>query len=283
MAANEGRRRRRGWVWLTLLLAVAVAAWLLLWPRPLATPPVAGTPAPSPLDRFDHPAPPNVASGEIVPAERYPLPTLPPEAIDPTPLPALADSDAVLADALSTLLGDAQLAALVVPADLVRRIVVTVDNLPGERLPLSRAPLRPAPGSFQAEAQGGGAVIAAANAERYAAHVALAEALPADRLVALYVRLYPLFQAAYEELGYPGAQFNDRLVAVIDHLIAAPTVGGPVALVQPKIRYQFADARLEGLSAGHKIMLRIGPDHAARLKARLQAIRARLVAKPAGG
>lgn len=27
-----------------------------------------------------------------------------------------------------------------------------------------------------------------------------------------YVRLYPLFQKAYVELGYPNGYFNDRLI-----------------------------------------------------------------------
>ena len=48
------------------------------------------------------------------------------------------------------------------------------------------------------------------------------------RAVALYARLYPLFQQAYEELGYPGRYFNDRLVEVIDDLLATPEPTGPV-------------------------------------------------------
>lgn len=40
--------------------------------------------------------------------------------------------------------------------------------------------------------------------------------------MALYVQLYPLFQQANVELGYPKSHFNDRVVTVIDHLLAAP-------------------------------------------------------------
>ena len=46
--------------------------------------------------------------------------------------------------------------------------------------------------------------------------------------MALYVRLYPLFQRAYEELGYPGQYFNDRVVEVIDSLLATPNVTEPI-------------------------------------------------------
>ena len=31
-------------------------------------------------------------------------------------------------------------------------------------------------------------------------------------LALVYQRLYPLFQQSYEDLGYPGKYFNDRLV-----------------------------------------------------------------------
>ena len=41
-------------------------------------------------------------------------------------------------------------------------------------------------------------------------------------MAVVYERLYPLFQQAYEDLGYPGKYFNDRLVEVIDHLLQTP-------------------------------------------------------------
>ena len=97
-------------------------------------------------------------------------------------------------------------------------------------------------------------------------------------LVAAYVRLYPLFQRAYEELGYPGRHFNDRLVECIDHLLAAPEAAPPVKLLQPKVLYEFADTDLETRSAGQKILVRMGAANAARVKAKLREIRSSLVA-----
>ena len=55
------------------------------------------------------------------------------------------------------------------------------------------------------------------------------ESIDSAKLVALYVRFYPLFQQAYAELGYPSRYFNDRLFEVIDHLLATPDVRGPIA------------------------------------------------------
>jgi hypothetical protein len=99
------------------------------------------------------------------------------------------------------------------------------------------------------------------------------ERVDAKQLAGIYLRYYPWFQQAYEELGYPKGYFNDRLVAVIDHLLAAPEPSGPILLTQPKVLYQYLDPQLEALSAGQKTLVRMGPDNARRVKARLRELR----------
>jgi hypothetical protein len=95
-------------------------------------------------------------------------------------------------------------------------------------------------------------------------------------LVVALQHFYPLFQQAYQELGYPKGHFNDRLVDVIDHLLAAPEVTAPVKLVRPKVFYLFADPALEARSAGQKILMRVGSENAALIKAKLRDIRGEL-------
>jgi len=106
------------------------------------------------------------------------------------------------------------------------------------------------------------------------------EAVPARALVWIYVQAYPLFQQAYEELGLGGQYFNDRLVEAIDDMIEAPEARAPVRLTQPKVFYQFADPDLESRSAGQKILLRMGPENAQRVKAKLREIRQTLAQPP---
>ncbi|MEJ2700374.1 MAG: DUF3014 domain-containing protein, partial [Desulfuromonadales bacterium] len=65
----------------------------------------------------------------------------------------------------------------------------------------------------------------------------------------------------------------------IDHLLAAPEVQGPIRVVRPSVRYKFADPDLEALSAGQKILIRMGPDNAAKVKAKLREIRQELTAR----
>ena len=72
--------------------------------------------------------------------------------------------------------------------------------------------------------------IGARNGERYAPFVRFVDGIDARRAVALYLRVYPLLQQAYEDLGYPGKYFNDRVVEVIDNLLATPTPAGPIAV-----------------------------------------------------
>ena len=119
----------------------------------------------------------------------------------------------------------------------------------------------------------------------------LIEAVDAKQAVALYVRLYPLFQRAYEDIGFPGRYFNDRLVAVIDHLLATPVPAQPLAVtlvdvkgsvpsLRPWVRYEFLDPALQRLSSGQKMMLRTGPENQRRLRARLQTWRALVAGAP---
>ena len=105
-------------------------------------------------------------------------------------------------------------------------------------------------------------------------------AIDPKTLAAIYFRLYPLFQQAYENLGYPGKYFNDRLVLAIDSMLATPDVPGPISLVRPKVFYQFSDPKLEALPAGQKLLIRMGPQNASVIKAKLQQFRAAITATP---
>ncbi len=211
------------------------------------------------------PEPPPPAEPEIL----YPVTDQPVEAAS---LPELIQSDAQVLKTLGDLIGRKWL-ALFVKEGIVRKIVATVDNLPRQQVPVNVMPLEPVPGAFRTTGQDDALAIASSNSVRYARYVALAKEINAEKLVNIYVQFYPLFQKAYQALGYPHAYFNDRLVVAIDDLLATPSVVPPVKLVQPKIIYQYADADLEQRSAGQKIMIRMGHDNAAQIKNKLREIR----------
>jgi Protein of unknown function (DUF3014) len=215
-----------------------------------------------------------VAPEATVPAIRNPLPEASGGA---TPaLPALDESDAPLHDALGDLMGKPAVDRIFKPELLVRHIVVSIDNLSRRHLAVELRPTKPLAGSFIATGNDQQGTIDVANFQRYVPYVQSVQALDMKRLAALYVRFYPLFQQAYQSLGYPNGYFNDRLVVTIDNLLAAPDITTDIALVRPNVMYQFADPKLEDLSAGQKLMLRMGPTNAAIIKAKLRELRAQV-------
>ena len=166
--------------------------------------------------------------------------------------------------------------------DLVLHIVVTIDNLPEQKVAARLRPVNPTPGNFAVSGSEDALVLDPANYERYKLMVQLFRSADSKQLVAAYTRYYPLFQSAYADLGHPPQYFNDRLVQVIDHLPATPEVHDPVALAQPNVMYEFADPRLEALSAGQKVLIRMGGANAAIVKAKLRELRGELGAKSPG-
>jgi hypothetical protein len=193
-----------------------------------------------------------------------------------SPLPQLGESDGVMLEALASLMGKESVMKIFRVEQIIHNIVVTIDNLPNQSLPVNAMPITPVPGNLVASVADGDMSISPKNAARYTPYVHLAGVVSTEKLVALYLRLYPLFQTSYEELGYSNKYFNDRVIEVIDNLLAAPDIKEPVKLVQPKIVYVYADPDLEGRSIGQRTLMRIGSENEAKVKTKLQEIRQEL-------
>jgi hypothetical protein len=243
------------------LLLVAAGIAYYMWQRNQAPAPVAvGAPPAAP------------AAPAAPPAPRYPV-----EVAAATPLPALKESDPTLLEALATLFGADPLRQFFLPDEIVRRIVVTIDNLPRREFAAQLSPIRGPEGLPRVTGKDETLALAPANAERYGPYVKLVEKVDAARAVALYTRYYPLFQQAYVELGFPDGYFNDRLIEVIDHLLAAPEDALSHPVGAPHVLYEYLDPALEARSGGWKLLMRIGPAHAAKVKAKLREVRAQLL------
>jgi hypothetical protein len=220
------------------------------------------------------PAPPPAVAEE--PAIKHPLP----EASAQQALPPLNDSDVPVQNALMDLLGKENVVRLLKPEELVRHLVVTIDNLPLQKVPERIRPNTPVPGKFEVGGSEEAPVLSPANYERYNSLVQVIRSTDTQRLLATYTRYYPLFQEAYESLGHPPQYFNDRLVEVIDHLLTTPDVRDPIALARPNVQYEFADPKLESLTAGQKALIRMGSENATAVKDKLRELRSALIAQP---
>ena len=232
-------------------------------------------PAPPVTTEPPHPAV-QAPQAATEPAIRNPIP----ETTDTKPLPPLKESDPDVRESLIGVFGARSIAQFLVPDNVVRHIVVTVDNLPRKKVAVELRPVKPTPGATVTAAQGDVTTLGAANYERYAPLIKVVQSTDTKTLVNVYFKLYPLFQQSYEDLGYPGQYFNDRLVEVIDDMLKAPDVQGPIQVTQPKVFYEYADPKLEALSSGQKLLLRMGPANEAIMKAKLRELRKAVVNRP---
>jgi len=266
--------RKVVWPWVVVGVAVVGGAgwWLFrddLSPVPGASPFAAQAPAGE--SRIEPPA----AALEAQPAQTPQHPLERDDSAD-AGLPALGDSDATAQQALASLFASDVL-ALLRQDHLIQRLVMHIDNLTESTMPSNALAARPVPGGLQVEgdAASGGIHVAAANAARYAPWVQAFTAVDADALVAAYLRLYPLVQEAWREAGHPDGHFNDRLVAVIDHLLQAPEPARPLEVeLDERGRYRFVDPGLQSRSVGQKLLLRLDAEQSRAVRQQLRAIRA---------
>ena len=270
---------------LLVLVLLGVAAWYY---RPqLAEAPAPVAPQTQPVQQ------PVVAAVPVEPPAPPPIqhPVQAIEAAPPPPavraLPPLGQSDPRVREDLNTMLGRKKVEQFLLIDSFMRRTVATIDNLGREHAAPSMWPVHPTPGRFATLRRPEGEIINPDNGQRYSPLVQFIETVNSRQIVQLYVSLYPLFQQAYEELGYPKAYFNDRLIAVIDLLLATPVqenplivelveVKGPIPSERPWTRYEFADDDFQSLAAGQKMLLRTGPVNHRRLRAKLLEYRALL-------
>ena len=259
---------RRKLMWLVgAVVAAAIAAGGWYWYSGRAHPAAESPPT--------RPAAPQPAA-DTSPPIAHPIPG---EAGGSAALPALNDSDPVMRDSLVGVFGRGPVEQFLVPQNIVRHIVVTVDNLPRHKVAVELRPVKPTAGQAAVSGQADMTTLSEANFDRYAPLARVVQGTNVKALAVVYERLYPLFQQAYEDLGYPGKYFNDRMVEVIDHLLQTPEVPAPIPLLQPKVFWEYADPSLENRSAGQKLLIRMGPQNARIIKAKLREFRAEIVNK----
>ncbi len=278
-AAAPPSAARRVLLWIAVVLVLAaIAGGYYYWSQRIDPAPPAEPPPPRAATEPAREAPAG-------PAIQHPIEAARPDGAvsgtpEPaTPLPALDTSDRTVADALAGLADRGTLDAFLITTGLIRKVVVTIDNLPHKKAPQRLWPLQPTAQAFRTTGAGDAVYASPDNARRYEPALRLMESVDTGKLVAFYVRFYPLFQQAYRELGYPKAHFNDRLVEVIDHLLVTPEIDGPIRLARPWIMYAYADPALEARSAGQKTLIRMGAANQLRVKAKLREVRRQIAGR----
>lgn len=229
-----------------LVAGLAAVAWWKLGPRPASLPP---SPAPA-LD-----------GGESAPTA-----AATPAAAPQPPLPPLDASDGHVRELGAAISGDALFAGWLAHDDLVRRFVAAVANVAEGASPASHVPfLRPSQ-PFRTVERGARTVIDPATFRRHDPAIGLIVSLDPAACGRALRRLEPLFDAAWRELGDPRRDFRETLSTAIARLAAVPVPEGEIEVVPDGGVWAYADPELERRPAAEKLLLRLGPDHARRLR-----------------
>ncbi len=115
-------------------------------------------------------------------------------------LPALDGSDEFAMNELIALVGQPFVQKHLVPQNLIRNLVVTIDNLPRKKVAGTKNPVVPITGQIDDQSDATTAMTPDQYA-RYDEFVQTVAAVDSKQLVATYFKLYPLFQDAVQITG----------------------------------------------------------------------------------
>ena len=223
-----------------------------------------------------YPVPEPTTTPAVLPPEQNDTKTEPVDQQLSEATPAVQKNDKNFQAALTNSLSSQTDNKLLQMENFIQRFVVTIDNLPEKRLPRAHLPLKAPGGKFLVAGTPEAPQASSRNYKRYSIYVTLLESIDRDLTIKFYAYFYPLFQTAYEQLGYKNAYFNDRLVYVIDHLLTVPNPPDPIQLAQPSVLFTYADPTLENLSSGQKILLRLGSEQRVKVLNILKSYRGEL-------
>jgi hypothetical protein len=187
-------------------------------------------------------------------------------------LPPLPQTDAIVRQLVSGLSTHPAAAAWLAGDQLVRGFAVSVHNIAGGRTPAAQlVRLRPTE-KFAVRRTGTELSIDPRSYARYDAYADAVAALDARGAARLYATLKPRIQDAHRELGHPDTDFDQVMARAIDELLATPVTDGRVALASRSVAYEFADAKLQSLSAAQRQLLRMGPRNVKLIQSKLREI-----------
>ena len=250
-------------------------------PTPLQTP--VDEPEPEPV--VPDPVPEPVLMPEAVLAAEPELVSVPVVAPEPEPvaapqeqqplfvLPAMSESDQLIRDGVTSLTDHGGITDWLIIDELIRKFVVLVDNVARGNVPRQHIGFLAPRGKFAVTgAMDETHYIDEKSYSRYDLVTEIFISIDTRRAVEFYTLVKPLFQQAFEELGYPDRRFDDVMFIGIGRLLETPDVPQPIELVQPSVVYKFANPRVERLSAAQKQLIRMGPKNTRVIKEKLSEV-----------
>jgi hypothetical protein len=187
-------------------------------------------------------------------------------------LPPLDQTDTLVRTLAAGLSSHPLLMSWLATDGVIRRFVVVVDNIAfSQPVRKQLTEVEPA-GPFRVTQGGGQTRPDPRNYARYEPLTAALESIDPMRAAQMYAILRPRIEEAYLELGR-GGSFDRALEQAIVALLQAPPIRGDETLVPAKtVGYAFSNPQLERLTPAQKHLLRMGPERAPRVQAKLREI-----------
>lgn len=191
----------------------------------------------------------------------------------PTPrLPSLDNSDTLAFNSALKLSSRHEYPLFLIKEELIRNFVVFVDNFSRGDLVSQFSPIKKPNEKFSVDTRGQKMFLSPQSYTRYNIYTDIINSINVKFAMNQYHTLKPLFDAAYQEIGYPDTAFEDSLNNAIEVVLDTPVINRPIELVAPSAMYKFADPELEALPDAQKLIIRMGPDNILQLKAKLLQI-----------
>ena len=188
---------------------------------------------------------------------------------EPEPLPPLEASDPVVKQDVLKFNWQPGLAGLINTQNMIRNLVVTIDNMAQKQLVAKHPVLVPLdqPLVTIADPENQTYQIDPASYQRYEPYIRLLESVDPQQMLPVFKRYQPLFEQVFGELGYPELSFKQRLQQALSAFLAIEPLSVDTTLVRKSVAYTYADPAVESLSDLEKQVIRLGPDNHQRLRA----------------
>ncbi|MEM9293748.1 MAG: DUF3014 domain-containing protein [Acidobacteriota bacterium] len=261
---SRGGGPPRGVIIALLTLAVLLlggAAFIYL--RPPANPPVS-----SEIAEVEEP----VGTPIVIPEDGDLEAGLGDEALDLGELPPLDESDELVREVAGRLSRHPSLARVLATDDLVRRTVVSVENIANGQSPRQHLEHLELQEPFRVTERDGLPTIDPNSYRRYDPVISAFVSVEAQDAARLYRALEPRFDEAYRDLGYPSGRFRSSLTRACRQLLATPVPPADPTLTPRVVTYAYADVDYENLSPAQRQLLRTGPENVRRVQQQLREL-----------
>ncbi len=204
------------------------------------------------------------------PVAQAQVPVAPPE---PNPsLLTLEQGEDLIRAKSAQLAAHAKLVEWLASEDFIRCFVSAVDAVAASKSPRRGLVFWRPRKKFSVVTKDDGLGLDPRSYARYNLAAEAFQSVDAQAAASLFKDLKPVFQAAYQELGYQNRDFEDTMIRAMQELLKTPVVEGRIRLNEKVISYSMADEHLEALSPAQKHLVRMGPKNTAKIQAKLREL-----------